>query len=75
MKIALPDEDAEIDPVPTGGGGRKSEPELDRLSNILKSFNDHFGNIPWTDTDRVRQLITKDIPAKVGGIKHTRMPS
>jgi type I restriction enzyme R subunit len=65
MKITLPDADAEIDPAPTTGGGRKPEPELARLSNILKSFNDHFGNIPWTDADRVRQLITKDIPAKV----------
>ena len=31
MKIALPDEDAEIGPVPTELGGRKPEPELDRL--------------------------------------------
>ena len=43
MKIVLPDEDAEIDPVPTSGGGRKPEPELDRLSNILKTFNEQFG--------------------------------
>ena len=45
MKIQLPDADAEIEPVPTSGGGRKPEPELDRLSNILKTFNDQFGNI------------------------------
>ena len=38
MKIALADEDAEIEPVPTDGGGRKPEPELDRLSNILKTL-------------------------------------
>ena len=65
MKIQLPDEDAEIEPVPTSGGGRKPEPELDRLSNILKTFNDQFGNIAWTDADRVHKLITEDIPAKV----------
>jgi type I restriction enzyme R subunit len=53
MKIQLPDEDAEIEPVPTSGGAYKPEPELDRLSNILKTFNDQFGNISWTDTDRV----------------------
>src|SRR4029077_3247997 len=46
VKIQLPDEDAEIGPVPTSGGGGKPEPELDRLSNILKTFNDQFGNIP-----------------------------
>ncbi len=65
VKIQLPDADAEIDPVPADGGGRKPEPELDRLSNILKTFNDQFGNIPWTDADRVHKLITEDIPNRV----------
>jgi type I restriction enzyme R subunit len=65
MRIQLPDADAEIAPVPTAGGGHKPEPELDRLSNILKTFNDQFGNISWTDGDRVRRLITEEIPAKV----------
>lgn len=65
IQIQLPDEDAEIEPVPTTGGGHKPEPELDRLSNILKTFNDQFGNIPWTDADRVHKLITEEIPAKV----------
>ncbi len=64
-KILLPDADSEIDPVPTTGGGHKPEPELDLLSNILKTFNDQFGNIPWTDKDRVHKLITEDIPARV----------
>ena len=63
--IQLADEDAEIEPVPTTGGGSRPEPELDRLSNILKTFNDQFGNIQWDDEDRVRRLITEDIPAKV----------
>jgi type I restriction enzyme, R subunit len=65
MAIALPDADAEIEPVPTDGGGRKPEPEMERLSNILKSFNDQFGNIPWSDADRVNRLITEDIPERV----------
>ncbi len=65
VQIQLPDADAEIPPIPTEGGGQKPEPELDLLSNILKSFNDHFGNILWTDTDRVHRLITQEIPAKV----------
>jgi type I restriction enzyme, R subunit len=65
MAIQLPDADAEIEPVPTSGGGHRSEPELDRLSNIIKAFNDHFGNIPWSDADRVRKLITEEIPGKV----------
>ncbi len=65
QKIILPDEDAEIEPVPMTAGGHRPEPELDRLSNILKVFNDHFGDIPWEDADRVRQLITETIPARV----------
>ena len=64
-KIQLADADAEIEPVPTAGGGHKPEPELDRLSNILKAFNDQFGNVPWTDSDRVHKLITEDIPHRV----------
>ena len=63
--ILLPDTDSEIGPVPAAGGGRKPEPELDRLSNIIKVFNDQFGNIPWTDADRVHRLITEDIPKRV----------
>jgi type I restriction enzyme R subunit len=65
VKIQLPDSDAEIEPVPAAGSGFKPEPELDRLSNILKTFNDQFGNIPWTDDDRIQKLITEEIPAKV----------
>ncbi len=64
-RIQLPDADADIEPVPTTGGGHKPEPELDRLSNILKTFNDQFGNIPWGDKDRVDKLITEDIPGRV----------
>jgi len=65
VKILLPDEDAQIGPVPASGGGHKPEPELDRLSNILRSFNDQFGNITWTDADRVHKLITVEIPSRV----------
>jgi type I restriction enzyme, R subunit len=65
QKIQLPDADAEIDPVPTVGGGGRREAELDRLSNILKTFNDQFGGIDWRDADRVRRLITEEIPQKV----------
>ena len=38
---------------------------MDRLSNILTVFNDHFGNIHWEDADRVRKPITETIPARV----------
>ena len=64
MKIALADADAQIEPVPTDVGGLKGEPELDRLSNILKTFNDNFGTL-FTDTDRVVKRIREDIAPKV----------
>lgn len=65
-KIMLPDEDAEIEPMPTSGGGGRSEPEMERLSNILREFNDLFGNIEWQDPDRIGRFITEDIPRKLG---------
>jgi type I restriction enzyme R subunit len=64
MKIGLPDNNAEIGPIPVEGGGHKPEPELDRLSNILKAFNDHFGTL-FTDADRVARRIKDDIAPKV----------
>jgi len=64
MKIVLPDANAEIEPVPTSGGGRKAEPELDRLSNIVKSFNDNFGTL-FADSDRVIRRIKDDIAPQV----------
>ena len=70
--IQLADQDAEIEPVPMDGTGGKAEPELDRLSNILKSFNDQFGNVVWTDGDRIRKLVTEEIPTKVAADKAYR---
>ncbi|MBF0135829.1 MAG: type I restriction endonuclease subunit R [Magnetococcales bacterium] len=69
MAIILPDADAEIGPVPTSGGGGKPEPELDLLSNILKTFNEMFGNIDWKDVDRIGKVIAEELPAKVSSDK------
>ena len=65
QEIALADADAEIDPVPTSDVGGRAEAELDRLSNIIMTFNDLFGDIAWEDRDRVSELITETIPARV----------
>ncbi len=69
VKIQLTDADGEIEPVPTTGGGGKAEVEFDLLSNIIKTFNDQFGQIPWKDEDRVHRLITEDIPNRVSADK------
>ena len=63
--IRLPDEDAEIEPVPTDGGGQKPEADMDRLSIIVREFNDRFGNIEWNDQDKIERVIAEDLPAKV----------
>lgn len=65
LRITLPDKDSEIGPVPTSGGGWKPEPELDHLSNIIRAFNDQFGSIDWKDGDKIRRVISEEIPAKV----------
>jgi type I restriction enzyme R subunit len=64
MAIALPDANSEIEPVPTSGGGRKPEPELDRLSNIVRQFNDQFGGL-FADAKRMEGRIVGEIPKKV----------
>jgi type I restriction enzyme R subunit len=55
--------------VTTSGGGRAPEPELDRLSNILRTFNEQFGAIDWKDEDKILQVIAEEIPAKVAADK------
>ena len=64
LSIASDDGDAEIDPFQIGGGGHKPVPEVDRLSNILKAFNEQFGTL-FKDADRVFQRIKEDIAPKV----------
>ena len=64
-EIILEDEDAEIEPVPGAGGAGRGEVEIDRLSAIIEQFNDLFGGIDWQHADRVGQMITETIPAKV----------
>ena len=61
----LPDADAEIAPVPASGGGSRPQPELDRLSNIIRRFNEHFGAVSWDAADRMHRLITETIPSRV----------
>ena len=65
--IMLEDEDVEIDPVPGVGAAGRGEVEIDRLSEIIRQFNELFGGIDWADEDRVRQMIIETIPAMVGG--------
>jgi type I restriction enzyme R subunit len=45
------------------------EPELDRLSDILRAFNDLWGNIPWSDRDRIAKVIAEELPPRVSADK------
>ena len=65
LKMAMDDADATVEPVPQGEGGGKGEADIDRLSNIIKTFNDLFGNIKWKDEDKIHKVITEEIPARV----------
>jgi type I restriction enzyme M protein len=65
LKMSMDDADALIEPPPTGPGGGRGEPDIDKLSNIIRAFNDMFGNIEWKDGDKIRKVITEEIPARV----------
>lgn len=65
LKMQMQDADGKVEPAPTGGGGGRPDPEIDKLSNIVKVFNDQFGNIDWKDADKIRQVIAEEIPQRV----------
>ncbi|MCH7226181.1 type I restriction endonuclease subunit R [Haloferula sp. A504] len=58
--------DETLEPVPVGGGGGRQEPDFDLLSNIIRSFNDQFGNIAWEDEDRLRKTMN-ELQQKIRG--------
>ena len=62
LSMGMEDADAALEPAPPGGGGGGGDPEIDKLSNIIRSFNDLFGNINWKDADKIRTVIAEEIP-------------
>ncbi len=57
MRIQLDNENGEIEPIPVGTDVGIEVPEMDTLSHILKEFHDAFGNIDWTDEDKIKKQI------------------
>jgi type I restriction enzyme R subunit len=45
----------DLKPIPTDMRGGTNQPEIDRLSNILQTFNDRYGT-QFEDVDKVRQM-------------------
>jgi len=60
--ILLVSEPGEVDPIPVEVTGGQTEPDLDTLDNILTVFNQRFGDIEWSDKDKVRQILTQQLP-------------
>lgn len=55
----------EIMPVAVTSTSVQYQPKMDSLDNIVQDFNDRFGNIQWTDKDRVRKFLFEDLPAEI----------
>lgn len=64
--IALEDKNTEVAPMPVGKGSGKPQPEMDALSNIVKDFNDTYGNIEWKNRDEVQRQI-EELPVRIAG--------
>lgn len=67
--IKLEAEEGYIEPIPVGMGGGLKESEFDTLENIVKSFNQRFGDIDWgagINPEEAEEILTKDIPEKLG---------
>ena len=70
VSIHLEDENAVIDPVPSGSAQGISDPELDLLSNILSEFHTLFGDRDWTDADKVQKQIAELIPTVASSVTY-----
>lgn len=63
--IALDPEPGEVAPIPVDVRGGAQDPELDTLENILSVFNQRFGDIEWSDKDKVRKILTQQLPEEM----------
>jgi type I restriction enzyme R subunit len=62
QKIYLAADPGEVAPIPVTVSGGKKENDFDTLENIINVFNHRFGDIDWTDKDKVNQILTQQIP-------------
>ena len=65
QKIDLVSDPGFVAPIPVEVGGVKTKPDLDTLENIIKAFNQRFGDIEWTDKDKVNQFLTQQLPSEM----------
>lgn len=62
--IVLENEDATVAPIPVGKGGGLPNPDMDALSNIVRDFNDQYGNVEWKNKDEVQRQI-EELPGRI----------
>ena len=60
MRISLEDNDEEIGPVPVGQPKGKSEPQMEKLSEILDEFN----SINWINKEKAKAQL-EELPARL----------
>ena len=65
LDILLDEGEGVVDPIPVDVKGAKPEPEMDTLENILNTFNQRFGDIEWTNKDKVNVILTEQLPAEM----------
>ena len=63
IKIALKDEDAEIDPIQAQRGGGLQEPLMEFLSSILDEFNKTWGN-SFSNPEHIKEIV-ESMPDRV----------
>ena len=77
--IMLDDGDNEIEPISPQMKGSKPEQEKEFLDQIIKSFNDRWGNTEWCKNDKVKKMLFEDLPNEMANdedyIKATRQSS
>lgn len=68
-KIRLSGEVGVVAPIPVDVRGGKDEGELDTLDNIVNAFNLRFGDIEWSDKDKVNKFLIEQVPADIAADK------
>lgn len=63
-KIELENERGIVKPLPVGTGNGIPTPEMEALSNIIRDFNQTYGNIEWKNSDEVQRQI-EELPRRV----------
>ena len=63
--MSLQGGDGGLTPYNESGGGGRTEPELAPLSEILRAFNERWGNSVGKNTDRIERVLVEELPAKI----------